>query len=109
MPGPLVHAGALLTCPHQGAVTVVPSNTRVLLGGMPAVNALDVHTIIGCTFTVANKPQPCVTVRLEASKRVLIAGQPAVILTPLAQCYSAENVPQGPPNAGGIQHRVMER
>lgn len=112
MPGPLVHVGALLTCPHQGAITVVPSGPRVFVNSTQAVlGALDIPTVAGCVFQIpvpgGTKPQPCVTVKLETATRVLVNGQPAAILTPLAICQSAEQAPQGPPNSSPIQTRVI--
>ena len=111
MPGPLVHVGALLTCPHLGAITAIPSSPRVFVNGAQAAfGALDIPTVAGCMFTLPTtppKPQPCVTVRLETATRVFVNGQPALILTPAAMCLSVEQIPQGPPNATPIQTRVI--
>jgi hypothetical protein len=99
----------LVTCPHQGAITVVPSSPRVFVNGAQAVlGALDIPMVAGCIFTLPGpKPSPCVTVKLETATRVLVNGQPAAILTPLALCQSAEQAPQGPPNSSPIQKRVI--
>ena len=37
MPGSLFHVGAQAICPHAGQVTTMSSNTRVLVGGQPAI------------------------------------------------------------------------
>jgi uncharacterized Zn-binding protein involved in type VI secretion len=107
MPGPLLHAGALLNCFHAGPVTVVPKNTRVLVSGRPVLTVADPITVTGCPFTVGTKYQPCVIVRAEAATKVLINGQPAVVLTPSTLGYSAEQAPQGPPNLSATQTRVI--
>jgi hypothetical protein len=107
MPGPLLHAAALTTCFHGGPVTVVPSNTRVLVGGRPVLTMADPITVAGCLFTVGTKSQPCVLVRAEAATKVSINAQPAIVLTPATLGYSAEQVPQGPPNSSAIQTRAI--
>lgn len=108
MPGFLLHVGALITCPHLGAVTSPPTNTRVFLSGSLALTATDIVTVAGCPFTVPpSKPQPCLTVKLVPSTKVLINGQPAVILSPAMMCLSAEQIPQGPPNSSTTQTRVV--
>jgi hypothetical protein len=114
MPGLLVHVGALVTCPHPpGTITAIVSSPRVFVNGTQAVlGALDIPTVSGCTFQVpvpgGTKPQPCVTVKLETAKRVLVNGQPAAILTPAAVCLPVEKTPpQGTPNSTPIQKRVI--
>lgn len=113
MPGLLIHQGALIQCPHQGAVTAPPpAPPRVFVNGAQAVFSVkEIHTVAGCTFQVpvpaGTKPQPCVKVLLEAATRVFISGSPAVILTPTAICQSVEQIPQGPPNSSPIQTRVI--
>ena len=108
MPGPLLHVGALLTCTHQAPITSPTTNTRVFVSGRPALVATDIVTVAGCPFTLPPpKPQPCMTVKLIPSTKVLINGQPAVILTPATLCLTAEQIPQGPPNASATQTRVI--
>jgi uncharacterized Zn-binding protein involved in type VI secretion len=108
MPGFLVHVGATAACPHQGQVSVVSSNTRVLLNGQPAATLADTYPIAGCTFTVPpSKPQPCLTVRwLAPATRVLINGQPAILQASSGLCLTAEQIPQGPPTVTVVQARV---
>lgn len=108
MPGPLLHVGALTTCPHVGSVQAPPSNTKVFVSGRLVLTASDVISVVGCPFTVPGpKSQPCVLVKVTASTKVSVNFQPAVILTPAAICQSAEQAPQGPPVAGGIQSRAI--
>ncbi|MCP3868830.1 MAG: hypothetical protein GY703_12175 [Gammaproteobacteria bacterium] len=107
MPGPLYHVNATTLCPHGGQATVVSSNTRVMVSGMPVVTASDVATIAGCAFTVGNKPQPCVTIQwLVPATRVMVNGQPVILQTTPALCKSAEQIPQGPRTVVTNQTRV---
>jgi uncharacterized Zn-binding protein involved in type VI secretion len=108
MPGFLVHVGAMAACPHQGQVSVVSSNTRVLVLGQPVATIADTYPIAACIFTVPpSKPQPCVTVRwITPATRVLVNGQPPILQSSSGICLSAEQIPQGPPTVTVVQTRV---
>jgi hypothetical protein len=79
----------------------------------PVATIADVHTVVAalCLFQVpappGTKPQPCVIVETQPSRRVFIGVLPAAVLTPTTLCKSVEQIPQGPPNAGGIQRRII--
>jgi uncharacterized Zn-binding protein involved in type VI secretion len=109
MPGFLYHVGASAICPHGGQVTVVSSNTRVLVNGLQVATISDFCPIAGCVFTIPGpKPQPCIQARfLVPAARVLINGQPALIQTSTGLCQSAEQIPQGPPSILVTQTRVV--
>jgi hypothetical protein len=112
MPGLLLHVGATAMCPHGGQVTIVSSNTRVLLGGQPASTFADTYTISGCPFQVpvpgGTKPQPCVRVQwLVPAARVRVTQQQAILQSSAGMCLSAEGIPQGPPNIVLTQTRVQ--
>jgi hypothetical protein len=109
MTAPLFHVGATAICPHGGQVTVVPINTRVLVGGSPVATLADTCTVAGCAFTVPpGKPQPCVRVQwLVPAARVLVMGQPALLATSTGLCQSAEQIPQGPPTVAATQPRAV--
>jgi hypothetical protein len=107
----LLVANATIFCPHLGKVSVTPSNSRVLLGGVPALVLPDLSTVGGCTFQVpigtGTKPQPCVKVLWAApAARVLINGQPALLQTSSGVCQSVEGIPQGAPQIAATQVRV---
>lgn len=108
MPGFLAHVGMTAMCPHAGQVSVISSNTRVLVNGMPAATLGDTYPIAGCTFTIPGpKPQPCIKVQwLVPSARIMINGQPAILQTSSGLCQSAEQIPQGPPSIVATQTRV---
>jgi uncharacterized Zn-binding protein involved in type VI secretion len=107
VPGsPLVAVGATAICPHAGQVSIVPTNTRVLLGGQPAATVADQFLIVGCAFSTGG-PHPCATVRwLVPSMRVRVNGQPAVLQASTGLCQAPDQVPQGPPTVIATQVRV---
>jgi hypothetical protein len=112
MPGAIVHVGAGIICPHGASVSVVTSNTRVLLGGQPAATLADTYPVAGCPFQVpvgaGTKPQPCVTARwLVPATRVLVNSQPVILQTSTGLCQSVEQIPQGPPTVVAAQPRVV--
>ena len=112
MPGPVVHVGASIICPHAGTVSVITSNTRVLVGGQPAATLADTYPIAGCPFQIPTpggpKPQPCVTARwFTPATRVLVNGQPVIVQTSSGLCQSIEQIPQGPPTVVAAQPRVV--
>lgn len=108
MPGPLAHVGASAICPHAGQVSIISTNTRVLVGGMPVATLADQFLIAGCAFTVPpGKPQPCLRVQwLAPATRVLVNGQPPILQTSAGLCLSPEQAPQGPPTFIVTQIRV---
>jgi hypothetical protein len=109
MPGPLYHVGATAICPHGGQVTVISTNTRVLVNGMPVATMADTSLVAGCIFTVPpGKPQPCVKVQwLVPATRILVNGQPVLLQTSTGLCQSPEQIPQGPPTIVATQPRVI--
>jgi hypothetical protein len=107
VPGQIVNVGATAMCPHGGQVSIVSSNTRVMLGGQPAATFADNYLIAGCAFAVGPKPQPCIKVQwLVPAARVLVNHQPVILQNSTGLCLSAEQIPQGPPNVVVTQLRV---
>lgn len=108
MPGFLLHVGAAAICPHGGQVSVISTNARVLVNGLPVATLADAYVIAGCAFTVPGpKPQPCVKVQwLAPATRILVNGQPPILHTSAGLCLSAEQIPQGPPTVLATQTRV---
>lgn len=106
---PVHTLASVMTCPHGGSVSVVSSNTRVLVGGQPALTFADFGAIAGCAFTLpGGAPSPCVTTQwLTPSARVLINGQPALLQTTQALCKAATQAPQGPAIVAVVQPRVL--
>ncbi len=107
MPGYLIQVSASIMCPHGGQISINSTNTRVKAGGQPVTTTADIFTISGCSFMVANKPQPCVKVQwIVPASRVKVGGNPIVLQSSTGLCQSAEQIPQGPPNVTSTQTRV---
>lgn len=104
---PLFQSTATLLCPHGGQGTTIASGTRVLFGGIPAAVLSDLTTIAGCTFVVANKPQPCVRVTwTTGASRAQASGRPVLMQSSTGLCLSAEAIAQGAPVVVATQTRV---
>ena len=86
MPGPLLHFGATVLCAHGGQAMPTAPNPRVLLSGQPASTMAPPYVVTGCPF-VPPAAGPCVTAQwILGATRVLIGGQPAVLLDSQAIC-----------------------
>ena len=85
-----------ILCPHGGTVVLLTANVVAKIQGSPALLQTDVHTVVGCPFTVGVKYQPCVTVRWSlGATQTKVSGTPVLLQTSLGTCYSAEQIPQG--------------
>ena len=109
MPGPVLHAAAIATCPHGATLNILPASPRVLVSGNPVAVLTDQGVVAGCPFTLPNgTPQPCVTTRwIAAATRVVASGQPVLINPLSALCIAATQVPNGPPIISASQTRVV--
>ncbi|MFF1867640.1 hypothetical protein [Streptomyces sp. CB03911] len=109
MPGPVLHTGATVTCPHGAPLTVVTASPRVTVSGAPAAVLTDQGLVAGCPFTVPPvKPQPCVSTKwLAGAARVTSSGQPLLVNPVGALCLSADQIPAGPPIVCATQTRVV--
>lgn len=86
MPGPILHAGAVVTCSHGGQATPSAPVPRVLLSGMPVATLPAPYLVAGCPF-VPPANGPCVTGQwLVGSTRVLVNGQPVVLQAGVSVC-----------------------
>ena len=111
MPGYLLHVSATILCPHGGQATIAPTNSRVKVSGQYVAVVSDTTSVAGCSFQVpvpgGTKPQPCVTVKwLMPALRVKVMGNYVLLKDSQGLCQSAEQIPQGPPNATPTQFRV---
>lgn len=108
MPGPLYHVGAVALCAHGGSVSVISSNARVLVNGMPAATMADTAMIAGCPFNVSAVVQPCLRVQwVTPAARVLINGQPALLQNSVGLGLGPTQAPQGPITIVSTQPRVV--
>lgn len=110
MPGSLVHVGSMGMCPHLGQISVISTNTRVLVSGMAVATMLDTFPILGCIFQLPGTPtvpHPCVQVQwITPATRVFVNFQPVVLQISGGACLAADFAPQGPPTITFAQPRV---
>ena len=104
MPGPLLHLGATVLCSHGGQAMPAAPNPRVLASGQPGATMAAPYMVAGCPFVPPGGNGPCVTAQwVVAATRVLVGGQPAVLLDSQAIC-----APTGTPLVpGASQTRVI--
>jgi hypothetical protein len=96
MPGFVMTTAAVLTCLHQGPVTITPSGPpRVLMDGVPVVGAAD-QMMVACPKNICAN-----VVWGNLAARVLADGQPIVLqaVPPAGSPVTADGVcvPPVPP------------
>lgn len=106
MPGFIVQVGTVITCPHGGQVQIAPGNPRVKLNGMPVATMADQALVVGCAFAVGPKPQPCVRVQWFTPATRVVAGAFVILQSTQGMCFSADQIPNGPPIILAPQPRV---
>jgi len=72
----------------------------------------DTHTVSGCPFQVpapsGTKPQPCVTVMWQVgATQTKVNSTPVLLQSSVGLCYSAEQIPQGPPSVVNVQQKAL--
>jgi hypothetical protein len=93
MPGPILHLGATVLCSHGGQATPTAPNPRVTVSGQPVATIAAPYAVAGCAFAPPAGNGPCVTGQwIVGATRVLVLGQPVVIMTAASTC-----VPTGTP------------
>ncbi|NVK86996.1 MAG: hypothetical protein HWE13_02660 [Gammaproteobacteria bacterium] len=100
MSGQTLTTASTLMCPHGGTVSILSSNFRVMIDGVPAALANDVYTIAGCPFQIPAAPSPipspCVSVQWVKSDLKTKADVNATLsTTSIGLCLAATQVPQG--------------
>jgi hypothetical protein len=97
---PICNVNAVITCPHQtGIVKPLPRQTKVMIGGAPALRIMDVagSPVAGCPAAGPGL-KPCTTVPAPAapgSTKVLIGGLPAMLQTSTMSTDCTPPVPMG--------------
>jgi len=87
MPGPILHAGAVVTCAHGGMATPTAPSPVVLVSGMPIATIAAPYAVAGCAFAPPAGNGPCVTGQwVVGAVQVLSQGQPVAIMTGTAVC-----------------------
>jgi hypothetical protein len=105
---PLLHVNAQITCPHGGMATVIPSQTRVTVSGMPVATLADTFVVAGCAFNVGGGPSPCLKIQwITPATRVTVQGAPVILQSSTGLGQNAAMAPQGPALAAGAQPRAQ--
>jgi hypothetical protein len=108
VPGYILDAGATITCPHGGQVTVTPRSTKVHLGGKPPLLVDDTAVVAGCAFNVSGAPSPCLRVQwLLPATKVTAESSPVLLSSSVGLCLNAGGAPQGTALVSGFQTRVQ--
>ncbi len=105
---PILTTASTIQCPHGGTVMLQTSNALALIEHAPALLVTDVHSVVGCPFTVPGpKYQPCVTVRwMVGATQTRVNSIPVLLQNSVGLCYSAEQIPQGPPVVAQTQQQA---
>ena len=83
-------------CPHLGQAQLFTSDTVAKADGAVILLETDVHTVVGCTFTIGTKYSPCVRIEWsKGSEKVSAGGTAALAESSIGKCISAENATQG--------------
>jgi len=84
-------------CPHGGQAILTSTNSLFTVDGSPALLESDIHTIVGCPFTVGVVYSPCVLIEWTSGAETLTVNDTGVLLeTSVGLCSNAAGAPQGP-------------
>ena len=87
MPGPMLHFGATVLCSHGGQAMPSAPSPRVLVSGQPVATMAAPYMVAGCAFVPPAGNGPCITAQwVVGATRVLVVGQPSVLLDSQAIC-----------------------
>lgn len=107
---PILTTFSTVMCPHGGSVSLTTANTVCQIDGGYALLQTDQHTVAGCPFqktTTPPVPSPCVIVRwLSGATQTKVNQTPVLLQTSSGLCFSAEQIPQGPPTIAQVQSRA---
>lgn len=102
MPSPLMVPTTNVLCPHGSPAPAVPTQSRVLVDGLPALHFADQFLVSSCPASL-----PCVRIQwTRPAVRVVVAGIPALLLESMGLGVQAPGIPNGPAVPGPPQPRV---
>jgi len=111
MAGNSITTNSSLQCPHGGTVQVTTSNASAQAASGFIALLSDEFIVAGCPFmlpTVPPTPSPCVIVRwMMGDLRLQINSTPTLSQSSVGMCYSALQIPQGPPIVVNTQTKVQ--
>ncbi len=101
---PILNTSSTIFCPHGGSVQLSTSNADAKADGSYMLLVSDQHPVSGCPFFAGTKAQPCVIVRWQVgATQTKVQGTPVLLQTSVGLCFSAEQIPQGPPIVAATQ------
>lgn len=97
MPGYILTTTSQVKCLHGGTAMLTTANTTVNADGALSLLESDVHSVVGCPFTVPGpKPQPCIRIEWTAGATMCkINGTGVLVQSSVGKCISAEGATQG--------------
>ena len=99
--GYILNSGSTVMCPHGGQVSIITTNTRVMVEGQPVVTIDDQGQVVGCPSG------QCISVEwLVPASRVFINGKPVILSHSNGMCRGADTSPKGTPVVISTQTRV---
>lgn len=97
MPGYILTTSSQIKCTHGGTAMLTTSDTKVKIDNALALLESDVHSVVGCPFTLPGpKPSPCVRIEWTAGAIMCKINQTKVLVqSSVGKCISAEGLIQG--------------
>ena len=78
---PVITSQTTVMCGHGGSATLVPTNMRVRIAGIPVAVASDQHVVAGCALASGGSV-PCTTLTWSVpAVRVKAGGVPVLVQT----------------------------
>jgi hypothetical protein len=104
MPGPILNANAMFSCPHQaGQFKLIPKNMTVLVGGAPVLTVGDIpgSPMVPCPAPPKGTPSPVYMCEMlvqvtPGSTKVLVKGQPVLTASSIGTTTGVPPTPAMP-------------
>jgi hypothetical protein len=102
----LLTTASMLSCPHGGTVTGVPSSERVTADGSPLLLATDTFMVAGCAFS-PGAPHPCLLVQWQLpTQRSKSRSIPTLTEASIGFCLAGDGAMQGPVMVQATQQKA---
>jgi hypothetical protein len=99
-----------IMCPHGGQALLITTQAQALADRALVLLETDIHTVVGCPFTVGQKYSPCVRIEWSAgATNVTVNGTATLTQTSIGQCFNAEGAVQGVATIVSTQQEASAR
>ena len=96
MPGNYLTTSSQIMCPHGGQAILFTSHTKANAVNAPVLLESDIHSVVGCPFTVGPKYSPCIRIEWSAgSSKTSVQGTATLVQSSIGKCINAEGATQG--------------